>query len=167
MGVNFGSGTALSAVQALQATRASNASVTWDSTGTGAWSSPGGDTATQAGDVEPVSSSGGAVWWYLTSMVQNWVSNPSADFGVMLADDGAGGVAGAYTHLYDGGSRAPALTVTWVPRVGDPSGSPTVDVPAGGGSALTVNTANGEVGFSDPLLELKGAGGMDLMLGAR
>jgi hypothetical protein len=90
------------------------------------WQTPGGDFAPQASATSLVAGEGASYFWQSTPSligdVQDWLANPSTNFGwIILGDEGQGGTAKAFaSREYTDTSLRPKLTVVYsaVPEPG-------------------------------------------------
>jgi RHS repeat-associated protein len=161
LGVYFTAGTAMAGASVYQITpHDPTGGATWNSyNGTSPWTTAGGDYASTVQDVESVPASAGYVNWYLTNMVQSWVSTPSSNDGLLIKDDSSGVIRSAYNEQgTTNQSLWPYLQVTWSYRTGELPASPMVNVPIGDGMTLQVNAANGNGNLSTPVMDIAGTG---------
>jgi RHS repeat-associated protein len=165
--VDFASGTAISGVQAFAMTHSWTMSATWNAyDGTNAWPyGGGGATSSTVSDSESIPAAGGWTTWYMTDLGQYWANYPSQNWGVMLRNDTAGAIRGAY-NIYSTSNQSywPYLQVSWAPHIGQPGASPMVSFPTSDGSSIEVNAANGNMELHAPLMHIAGTG-VDFNLG--
>lgn len=108
-------------VEALAATKAWTAGVSWDLyDGANRWEQPGGDFSLEARSVNSGLGAPGWALWDSTEMVRRWVDQSRANNGVLLRDPTAdeGSVSFRSSEHPDPASR-PYLDVEWQPRTGD------------------------------------------------
>jgi hypothetical protein len=145
-------------------------SATWNTyDGTHAWSTPGAtgaaDSASTPAATQTIGTGTGAVEWYPTKLVQDWVSGDVPNQGMLLRDvtpnTPDNDIELAATEA---GGIDPELDITWVPRTGK-VGSYTYDSQTlSDRMSLDVNVANGNLLVTNHDLNIAGTAGSDAVV---
>ena len=124
---------------------------TWNTAdGTSAWTSPGGDYSSFLGWTQGANSTGAWLTWSLnTASVQGWVSNPAANYGLILKNlfESAGGsdLKKFYSSDYTGDATLrPKLVVVWRPATVGYQTAPKI----GEVRAENIHTASADIKWS-------------------
>jgi RHS repeat-associated protein len=143
---------------------------TWNTyDGTHAWATPGAtgaaDSASTPAATQTIGAGTGAVEWYPTKLVQDWVSGDVPNQGMLLRDvtpnTPDNDIELAATEA---GGIDPELDITWVPRTGK-VGSYTYDSQTlSDRMSLDVNVANGNLLVTNHDLDIAGTAGSDAVV---
>ena len=133
------------------------------------WSCAGGDYDGCPGTPSMIAATGtfnqnGSTTVALTALVQSWVDGSSgvSQPALMLNPTTTGGTASIYRVE---GTNTPSLSIYYVPRLGNDSGSTILNTKLNSSTSLGVNVANGDVQLASQDLHVSGTAGMDLSLG--
>jgi YD repeat-containing protein len=135
--------------------RAFTSSVTWNSyDGTYAWTTPGGDhLKTLAGStlVKP-EYEGGWVSIGFSPQVEQWVRDPTSNFGILLkAHNEAVNATDEFIQTANGESEPePDIHIVYEPQMGNPPNEAMFEEPIGNNDTLAVNVANGNLHITAP-----------------
>jgi YD repeat-containing protein len=135
---------------------------TWDTyDGTHAWTSPGGDFASNASTVNPaVGESLGWYYWYPTQLVQSWEDGAQND-GLLLKDTVDGQVNNELqfaSGAYSDSSKRPYLQVSFEPRLGEQPQFTILPTRLTDRMGLDVNPASGNLILNNLDLNIAGTG---------
>jgi hypothetical protein len=144
-------------IEAHALTKAFTPQATWNtSDGTTAWAAPGGDfSSTLAGETD-IRDSYKEWWvnWGFTPQVEQWVQEPSSNFGILLkAEDETAAGDDTFAQTENGsGLPQPNMEIVYEPRLGDDGGTDRllVSQELGNGAVAGVNVANGNLNLSNP-----------------
>lgn len=154
---NMRNGTSIP-VDAYALTRGFTGGVTWNKyDGEHAWSSPGGDYSESPAGSTVLKSEfeGGWVSVGLSPQIEQWVREPSANFGIVLKahDETIDNVAELVQTGAETGEGEPDINVIYEPKLGDDGGSDrmlTTQEIGEAGETAQVNVANGNLLLSSP-----------------
>jgi RHS repeat-associated protein len=144
---------------------------TWNTyDGTHAWATAGaagtGDASTTAAATQTIGTTSGAVEFYPTKLVQDWVAGDIPNQGLLLRTVTPNSPDNdMHFPATETGGIDPELDITWVPRAGK-VGSYTYDSQTlSDRMSLDVNVANGNLLVTNHDLSIAGTAGSDLVLG--
>jgi hypothetical protein len=155
-------GTGSTLFDAYGLTRAFTQSATWNSyDGTHSWTTPGGDfsTALAGNRWVPETYKGEYVSWGFTPLVEQWIQQPSTNYGVLLKRHNE--VERGFDTFVQGDNDVdedPYLEVEYSPRLGREEGDALIGPALANGGEMGVNVANGNLQLSAPDVIYSGEG---------
>jgi YD repeat-containing protein len=150
-------------IEAYGLTRGFTQKATWDTyNGTNSWTTPGGDFSTTLSGKQTILDSykDGWVNWGFTPLVQQWVQEPNANYGVILkAHNETGSGYDEFLQSNDSAKLGePNMEIVYVPRTGSSEGDILIGDDLAGGGEATVNAANGNLLVTGPDVKYPGEG---------
>jgi TGF-beta propeptide len=142
-------------VEAYGLSKEFTSDATWnDYDGTHAWTTPGGDHLKPLAGTSVVKSeyAGGWVSIGFSPQIEQWVRDPTANFGILLkAHDETANATDEIIQTDNGkGEPEPNINIVYEPQMGNPPNQAMFQEPIGNNGTLAVNVANGNLHITDP-----------------